>query len=182
MNCAGLIMLRIPRYSFPSFIFLGSRQDSDLSSSPPIKWDTPVCLSLTSSSESPIDQTSYEVCFVLSTPTRLVVRLPDLAVESAGKSRERFSRCLGLTCNRESRIQNQSTSRKKETYVMRDSNQPYVSFVVVFHGIPVKFAVILVCGDNCQTRRRLECPIGIFPLIVARIWCEGLRNEGYRLF
>jgi len=87
------MMRCIPRYSFPSFVFLGSRQDSDLSSSPPIKWDMPARLSFTSSSESPIDQISYEVCFVSNPPTRLVVRLPDLAVESEGKSREVFSRC-----------------------------------------------------------------------------------------
>jgi len=34
--------------------------------------------------------------------------LPDLAVESAGKSREMLSRCLGLTFNREPGVHNQS--------------------------------------------------------------------------
>ena len=125
---------------------------------------------------------SYEVCFVLNPPTRLVIRLPDLAVESAGKSREMLSRCLGLTFNREPGVHNQSAWRRKKTYVMRDSNQPNVSIFIVLHGIPVKFAVILVCGDSCQTRRRLECPIGVSALAVARSWCGGFRNEGYRLF
>lgn len=107
----------IPGNNFPFFLFLGSRQDSDLSSSPPTKWDVPARLPLVSSSESPIDHISYEVWFVLSTPTRLVSRLPDLEVEveSAEKSRERSSRCLGLTFYRESGGHIRSTSKKRRT-------------------------------------------------------------------
>lgn len=97
----------VPGYNFPFLLFLGSRHDSDLSSSPPI---TGACSSLLVVSSSPKDQISYEVCFRLSVPIRVVFCFPFFEDEEDGRSRESPSRCFGLTYPR---VTNNSSQHSK---------------------------------------------------------------------